>query len=94
MKVHVLYDGTGRILAAVHLDPPEGQGVGELRPVPQKGQMSGDFAVPTECADLNFSEACEALRVDTKNRKLIMIKPSRREASERSTKKQPRKRQE
>jgi hypothetical protein len=74
MKLHVLYDRSGRILAAVHLDPPDGEGVGELRPVPQKGQMSGDFEVPAEYAHLDFVEACRALRVDTKKRRLINIK--------------------
>ncbi len=87
MKLHVLYDRTGRILAAVHLDPaPDGEGVGELRPIPRKGQMSADFEVPGECADLNFVEACRALRVDTKNRKLVAIK-DRGKLSARRTKK-------
>ncbi len=76
MKLHVLHDRTGRILAAVHLDPPElpEGGVGELRPVPQKGQMSGDFEVPCEYADLGFAEACRTLRVDTRSRTLMAIK--------------------
>ena len=77
MKVHILYDRAGRILAAVHLDPPErpyGEEVGELRPVPRKGQMSGEFEVPREYAERGFVEACRALRIDTKARKLIPIK--------------------
>src|SRR5437762_12200625 len=63
MKLHILYDRTGRILAAVHLDPaerPYGEAVGELRPVPRKGQMSGDFEVPSEYAERGFVEACGA----------------------------------
>lgn len=86
MKLHVLYDRTGRILAAVHLDPPDGEGVGELRPVPRKGQMSADFEVPSECADLNFVAACRALRVDTKNRKLVAIKDQKKLSARRTKK--------
>src|SRR5439155_4231988 len=75
MKLHILYDRTGRILAAVHLDPaerPYGEAVGELRPVPRKGQMSGDFEVPSEYAERGFVEACGALCIDPKARKLIL----------------------
>jgi hypothetical protein len=87
MRLHILYDRTGRILAAVHLDPASDvEGVGELRPVPRKGQMSADFEVPAEHAHLDFVEACRALRVDTKNRKLIAIK-GRGKLSPRRTKK-------
>ena len=87
MKLHVLYDRTGRILAAVHLDPAsDAKGGGVLRPVPHKGQMSADFEVPDEHAHLDFAEACRALRVDTKNRELVAIK-DRGKLSPRRTKK-------
>ena len=77
MKLHILYDRAGKIIAAVHLDPaeqPYGEEVGELRPVPGKGQMAGDFEVPREYAERGFLEACRALRIDPKSRKLIPSK--------------------
>jgi hypothetical protein len=91
MKLHILYDRTGRILAAVHLDPaerPYGEAVGELRPVPRKGQMAGDFEVPSEYAERGFVEACGALCIDPKARKLIPIK-DRSKASAKGARRSP-----
>jgi len=91
MKLHILYDRTGRILAAVHLDPterPYREEVGELRSVPRKGQMSGDFEVPSEYAERGFVEACGALCIDPKARKLIPIK-DRSKASAKGARRSP-----
>ena len=90
MKLHILYDRTGRILAAVQLpaERPHGEEVGELRPVPRKGQMSGDFEVPREYAERGFVEACRALCIDPKARKLIPIK-DRSKASAKGARRSP-----
>lgn len=74
MRLHVLHDRTGRILAAVRLDSPSSapKATGTIRPVPRKGQLSAELDVPPEHANLEFVEVCRALRVDTKTRTLFL----------------------
>jgi len=73
MKMHVMYDDSGRIVAAVRLD----EGVGSksskfgrrlagVRPVVKPGHACADLDVPAEHAHLSFAEACRRLMVDTK----------------------------
>jgi hypothetical protein len=69
MKLHVLYDDAGTILAAVRLGQDESAPV--LRPVPQAGQFSADLDVPHDCCHLDFLELCRTLCVDTKQQTLV-----------------------
>ena len=61
MKLHVMYDESGRILAAVRLDRDGtdnahqmGRRLGSVRPVMQAGQLSADLDVPPEYAHLTL----------------------------------------
>jgi hypothetical protein len=68
MKIHAVYDDTGKILVAVKIAENEGPvfvngGAGKLRPVPKAGQRSADLDVPAEFRSLRFAEACSKLRV-------------------------------
>jgi hypothetical protein len=65
MNLHVVYDATGRIIAAVRL--PDGQTKTDQpgpRPVVKPGNRSADLEVPPEFAHLSFGEACRSLVVD------------------------------
>jgi hypothetical protein len=62
--MHVLYDSSGRILAAVELSEGDSEGTLQARPVAAPGQYSADLNVPPDLAHLSFKEACEKLVVD------------------------------
>jgi hypothetical protein len=73
MKMHVMYDSGGRIVAAVRLDENTasksrqfGRRLGGVRPVMKPGHACADLDVPAEHADLSFAEACRRLMVETK----------------------------
>ena len=70
MKLHILYDAKGRILAAVDLTA-ETEGTPAIRPVPGRGQKSVELEVPSEHRDLDFLTACQSLRVDVRSGKLV-----------------------
>ena len=65
MKIHVLYDHLGKILAAVDIgdETPER---GRLRPIPQERQSAADFDVPAEHSHMKFVEVVPRLRVNVK----------------------------
>jgi hypothetical protein len=70
MELHVLYDDSGIILAAVRLDDGSLRGgtVGDKpipapRPVPEPGQYTADVKVPDEFTHLSFIEVCNQLVV-------------------------------
>jgi len=71
MKLHVMYDQTGRIVAGVRLDADEskqrdpGGMTGTVRPVSKSGHASAELEVPAEHAHLTFTEVCQRLMVDT-----------------------------
>ena len=70
MKLHVMYDQSGRIVAAVRLDADAKQSRREgvavpVRPVLKRGHASADLDVPAEHSHLAFHEACQRLMVDT-----------------------------
>lgn len=73
MKMHAMYDQTGRIVAAVRLDgggttKPHhqlGRRLRDVRPVVKPGHSSADLDVPPEHAHLTFAEACRKLIVET-----------------------------
>jgi hypothetical protein len=68
MKLHVVYDGKGKIVAAVRLDadhPTKHPNFGQLRPVVKPGHHSADLDVPEEHAHLTFADVCRKLKVET-----------------------------
>jgi hypothetical protein len=64
MKMHVLYDATGKILAAAELSEGVSEGTPQVRPVAKPNQYTADLDVPAALADLSFNDACEKLVVD------------------------------
>ena len=72
MKLHVLHDAKGRILAAVRLNS---QAKGSVpRPVVGRGQKTLEVEVPAEHRDHDLRTICQNLRVDVKLRKLVATK--------------------
>jgi hypothetical protein len=76
MKMHVMYDPSGKIVAAVRLDADAsaksrhaGHRLEGLRPVLKPGHSSADLDVPAEHAHLTFHEACRQLVVETSDTK-------------------------
>jgi hypothetical protein len=68
MQIRALYDQTGRILAAVHLDAARVSRHPHPHPRPRERQAVGDFMVPAEHSHLSFVEACARLKVKTKGK--------------------------
>ena len=64
MKMHVLYDASGQILAAVELSESASKDSLQVRPVAKPGQYRADMDVPPAHADLSFKDICEKLVVD------------------------------
>lgn len=64
MRMHVLYDSSGQILAAVDLSEGVSEGTPQVRPVPKPDQYSADLDVPPGLAHLSFKEACEKMVID------------------------------
>jgi len=63
MRLFVLYDQQGRIVAATRLDPhPRFE-----PPLPEAdpGQSSAELELPAEYAHLTFAQACRQMMVDT-----------------------------
>jgi hypothetical protein len=75
MKIYAVYDHTGEILAAVHMDQPcpTEQHIPPPIPVAQADQKVLEIDVPAEFMHLTFHEVCVQLRVDTKSRHPILI---------------------
>lgn len=77
MKLHVVYDETGQIIAAVRLDADTtttkahqlGRRLPGVRPVPKPGHSSADLDAPPEHAHFTFVQACQQLIVDTSDSK-------------------------
>jgi hypothetical protein len=64
MKMHVLDDSSGQILAAVELSEGASKNTLQVRPVVKPNQYSADLDVPSSLADMGFKDACERLVVD------------------------------
>ncbi|MGH7486911.1 MAG: hypothetical protein ACREMY_15120 [bacterium] len=64
MRIHVLYNSSGKILAAVELSEGVSEGTPQVRPVAKPGQHSADLEGPPALAHLGFKDACEKLVVD------------------------------
>ena len=69
MKLHVLYDQDGRILAASQADAPDG-----VVPIPVASQANhtvSELEVPAEHAKGELDEICRRLRVDPQRKMLV-----------------------
>ena len=64
MKVHVLYDTSGQILAAVELSKDASKDTLQVRPVAKPDQYTADLDVPSALDHLSFKDVCETLVVD------------------------------
>jgi hypothetical protein len=62
MKLHVLFDRSGTILAAVPLDDEDARAP-KPRPVPQRGQFTADVTVPARYGDMSFFDVCTRMKV-------------------------------
>jgi hypothetical protein len=60
MRLHVVYDRSGKIVAAVRLNSANSN---HPRPVVGEGHTAAEITVPKEHAHLSFSDACQQLRV-------------------------------
>jgi|HubBroStandDraft_3_1064219.scaffolds.fasta_scaffold281085_3 hypothetical protein len=69
MKLHILDDRDGRILAAAQVKS-EASGP-TPRPVAREGQTAIELEVPQEHCNLDLHTICRTLRVDTKLKKLV-----------------------
>jgi hypothetical protein len=67
MKIHVVYDGEGRILAA-SLDEDNYEGP---RPVASSTEHSGTLDVPATLDSTSLEDICLGFRVDVKTRSLM-----------------------
>jgi hypothetical protein len=84
MYLHVLYDRSGKVLAAVNLDrEKDAPGVPLPRPVAQRGQQTAEVSVPDEFRHLSFLEACTQLVVQAKGDSAMLVsrKPKPRATS-------------
>jgi hypothetical protein len=75
MRLFVLYDQNGRIVAATHLDPHR-----QFEPPrPQaddSSQSSAELELPAEYAHLTFAQACRQMMVDiTADTPRLVIRP-------------------
>jgi hypothetical protein len=76
MNLHVLYDRSGKILAAVELRS-NAEDAYLPRPVAQRGQRTADVAVPDEFRHLSFLEVCTRLAVRTKGNTATLVPQER-----------------
>lgn len=61
MRMHVLYDASGHILAAAELSEGDSKDSLQVRPIAKPDQFQADLDVPP---GLSFIEACEKMVVD------------------------------
>jgi hypothetical protein len=69
MKIHVVHDAKGRILAAIRVNPDSK--VPQLRPMPGRGHSSLELEVPPEHQATDFKTLCQTMRVDAKKKMLV-----------------------
>jgi hypothetical protein len=89
MDLHVLFDRSGKILAAVELksgSDSEGSAPSP-RPEARRGQRTADVTVPDELSHLSFFEACTQLIVQVKGGRTTLIPKRRRSVPSRTARK-------
>jgi hypothetical protein len=62
MKLHVLYTDAGKVAAICHAENPDGKFL------PQKGQHTAIFTIPSELESLKPHELHRAVHVETKGK--------------------------
>jgi hypothetical protein len=69
MRLCVLFDRSGQILAGLPMDQPLllGKYMSTPRPVPQAGQQVAEMDVPEEFRHRTLLDICTKLKVDTKS---------------------------
>jgi hypothetical protein len=72
MRLQVLYDAKGTILAAVDLDSQHDGPMPRLL-LARRGQKTLEVEVPAEYGESDLATACGALRVDVKRRTLVAV---------------------
>lgn len=74
MKLHVLFNKEGEILAAAQIDPSFPV---RIRPVPDEkaGHRVAQVYVPAEFRHFDIAGVCQRMRVDLKKGKLAELKP-------------------
>jgi hypothetical protein len=82
MKLYVLYNRSGKILAAVQLDRPllVDEDMSAPRPVPQKGQHVAELGVPEAFRHLSVLDAWTKLKVTTKAKRPALVLAQKRPA--------------
>jgi hypothetical protein len=78
MKLHVLHDAKGQILAAVKIPADPEKSI--PRPVARRGQKSVVLDVPKEHHQSDLGTICSNHRVDVK-RQILVAKPSKKQKS-------------
>lgn len=74
MKLHVLFDKQGNIVAAAPIRPAAGGLAGQSRPVAQEdGHSATEVLIPSEHRHLELDEICSQLVVDVKGKKRTLI---------------------
>jgi hypothetical protein len=70
MRLNVLYDQAGSIVAASIDDEADEGGVPAPRPVPRQGQYAAEIEVPAEFSHLSFLDICQRGVVETDAREV------------------------
>jgi hypothetical protein len=71
--LHVLYDRSGRILAAVQLDDRSGSRAPLPRPAAQRGQLTADLRVPAEARQKDLVAVCAEYIVRGKGERATLV---------------------
>ncbi len=78
MKIHVLYDKQGNVVAAgLPMPPSIDIQAPRSGPLPQEGQHAAELEVPEELTGLKAAELGERLHVDTKSKPHRLVAKSK-----------------
>jgi hypothetical protein len=69
MKIHLVHNKAGKILAAVRLGT---ESDGGPRPMAGKNEQELVLEVPPEHSSMSFLEICRKLQVDSKTKKFVV----------------------
>jgi hypothetical protein len=78
MHLHVLYDRSGRILAAVQIDDRSREGVPLPRPVAQRGQFTAEVQIPSEAAQQDLVAICDKYLVKGRGERVSLVADKRK----------------
>ena len=72
-RLHVLYDRSGRIVAAVQIDDWSREGVPLPRPVAQRGQFTADVQIPSEATSQDLVSICDKYFVKGRGERASLV---------------------